>query len=94
MSPSEVIYSKAHKPSARIERWVLRLQPYDFTVEYLPEPKNIADTLSRLIQVQPNSKPDVTDQYSRFIAENTAPRAIPIQEIEKECATDQELTSV
>ena len=39
--PLEVIYSKAHKSSERIEGWVLRLQPYDFTVEYLPGPKSV-----------------------------------------------------
>ena len=28
----KVIYSRVSKPSARIERWVLRLQPYNYKV--------------------------------------------------------------
>ena len=58
--PLEVIYSKVqHKPSARIERWVLRLQNNDFTVVYLPGPENIADTLSRLIPVELDTSMDL-----------------------------------
>lgn len=34
--PLEVIYSRKSNPSARIERRVLRLQSYDFTVKYKP----------------------------------------------------------
>ena len=34
--PLEVIYSSKSQPSARMERWVLRLQPYEFTVMYRP----------------------------------------------------------
>ena len=46
--PLEVIYGKAKsKPSARIERWVLRLQPYKFKVVYKPGSENPADFLSR-----------------------------------------------
>ena len=91
--PLEVIYSKAHKPSARIERWVLRLQPYDFTVEYLPGTDNIADSLSCLVHGKAGFKPNVADHYIRFIAENAAPKATLIEEIE-ESAVDQELSAV
>lgn len=46
--PLEVIYSTNYRNSARIECWVLRLQPYRFKVQYIPGKQNIADPLSRL----------------------------------------------
>ena len=45
----ECIFSPKSKPCARIERWVLRLQPYKFKVRYISGSKNIADSLSRLL---------------------------------------------
>ena len=46
--PLEAIYAPNSKPCARIERWVLLLQPYEFKVIHLPGKNNIADPLSRL----------------------------------------------
>ena len=46
--PLEVIYSTNSRNSARIECWVLRLQPYSFKVQYVPGKQNIADPHSRL----------------------------------------------
>lgn len=44
--PLEVIFGRRSKPCARIERWVLRLQSYNFRVLYKPGKTNIADCLS------------------------------------------------
>ena len=43
--PLECIYSPKSKVCARIERWVLRMQPYKFKVRYIPSQKKIADAL-------------------------------------------------
>ena len=48
--PLEMINSPRSKPSARIERWVLRLEPYTYKVKHIPGPKNIANLLSRLFK--------------------------------------------
>jgi len=40
----ELIYGHRHsKPSARIERWVLRLRPYTFQIDYKPGEQNPED---------------------------------------------------
>ena len=47
----EAIFAPKSKPCARIERWVLRPQPYEFKVIHLPGKNDIADPLSRLLKI-------------------------------------------
>lgn len=44
----ELLFSKRSRPCARIERWVLRLQTFDYNIVHVSGDKNIADPLSRL----------------------------------------------
>eukprot|EP00794_Sanderia_malayensis_P000683 gene683-biopygen1108 len=90
--PLEMIYGNVRsKPSARIERWVLRLQPYDFKVQYRPGPSNHADFLSRHPSV--HSKGDqghIAEEYTNFIVEHSMPKTMTFSEIKE--ATDSDKT--
>ncbi|KAJ8411636.1 hypothetical protein AAFF_G00164440 [Aldrovandia affinis] len=91
--PLEVIYGPHSKPCARIERWVLRLQPYDFKVKHIPGKRNIADPLSRLLgeTAQREKHHHGSDEYVRFVAVSATPKALTTREVEEASATDPEL---
>ena len=92
--PLEVIYSSKSKPSARIERWVLRLQSYKFNVQYIPGNHNIADPLSRLTNVESLCVNSDAEEYIRHVAEKATPLAISIQEVERESEDDPEISQL
>lgn len=94
--PLQVIYGKRSKPSARIERWVLRLQSYHFTVEYKPGHQNLADSLSRLLpKVQSEKKTrNVAEEYICFIANSAVPNKMKLEEVEIESEKDTELSAL
>jgi hypothetical protein len=49
--PLEFIFSAKSKPCARVERWVLRMQSYNYVVRHIPGAKLIADPLSGLLNL-------------------------------------------
>ncbi|XP_014666499.1 PREDICTED: uncharacterized protein K02A2.6-like [Priapulus caudatus] len=95
--PLEVIFNNPKsKPCAIIERWRLRLQPYDFTVEYRPGTENTADYMSR----HPTSSAGtyrhskVAEEYLSFLMCHAVPKAMTVQEIAAETARDVILQEV
>ena len=81
--PLEVIYGNANsKPSARIERWVLRLQPYKFSVRYRNGKDNPADYMSRHPSVNTSGDQEsYTELYIQFITKHSIPKAMTRNEI-------------
>ncbi|MCG8113536.1 MAG: RNase H-like domain-containing protein, partial [Candidatus Thiodiazotropha taylori] len=94
--PLEFIYSPKSKPCARIERWVLRMQQYKYTVKWIPGSMNIADSLSRLLphSAKKTTQRDDDNEYIRFVAEEATPKAISTKEIERASDDDSELSSI
>ena len=91
--PLEHIYSRTSKPCARIERWVLRLQGFDFRVVYRPGNTNIADSLSRLNSVNQLDRREDYD-FVRAVVESCVPVALTPKGIEQASFEDAELRQV
>ena len=94
--PLEVIYGPRSKPCARIERWLLRMQPYKFKVKYEPGLSNIAYPLSRLVGNLKTSSSHSAEakEYVRCLAINATPCAMTTREVEEASAIDEELCAV
>ena len=95
-NPLECIFSPRSKPSARIERWVLRLQCHNYRVVCHPGKGNIADALSRLNQLQTNPKDPSSEKedFVRFVVKESTPVTLNPREVERESENDPELVSV
>ena len=67
--PLETLFSTTSKPTARIERWLLRIQAFRFKVVYRKGSTNLADCLSRLAaHVEDHEWHDDTEVFIRRIA--------------------------
>ena len=84
------------KPSARIERSLLELQQYRFTVEYRPGASNPANYASRHPVGDPESHSyDVeSEEHISFVARNATPKAVTLSEIESATAKNSMLQAV
>ena len=82
------------KPPARIERWILRLQPYSFRVIYKSGLTNEADYLSRHpigVTKKESSEECIAEEYISYIVEHTIPKSMTLKEIQQEAKKDREL---
>ena len=89
----ETLYSAKSKQSARIQRWALRLQQYNYTVKYRPGTGNPADFLSR---APTSNSPDqsVAEEYVNLVAKMAIPITIQLSEIQEATMKDKELQLV
>ena len=92
--PLQLIYNNPQsRPPARIEKWFLRLQQYDFQVIYKKGSDNPADFLSR--HPQPKvPKPSIAEEYMNFVTVHAAEAAIPLTVIREHTSKDSNLIAV
>ena len=92
--PLLTLYGRTGNPSARILRWALRMQPYDFTVNYIKGSTNPADYLSRHPSEQAPIGRGMAEEFVNYIIENAIPMGISIQEMMKKSLEDTEIQEV
>ena len=94
--PVEMIFNnKKSQPPARIERWNLRLQEYNFTTIYTKGFENPSDFLSRHPSTEMSSKEETTaEQYVNFLATHATPNAMSLIEIKQATKNDPTLQNL
>jgi hypothetical protein len=93
--PLELIYANPlSKPPARIERWILRLQQYDFKVVYKVGKDNPADFLSRHPLPGNAKESNIADEYVNFVTVAAVPRALTLSDISKATHEDKDLCTL
>ena len=88
-------YGPNGSPPARVLRFALRLQPYNYTIKHIDGHSNVADYLSR----QPIGDEDIcyhtaTEDFVRSTVLAAVPPALTAKEVEQASRTDLELTHV
>lgn len=79
------IFGPKSRSCSRIERWVLRLQAFDYEVVYRKGKSNIADPLSRLSQRTDEPFDEDSDAYINAILTSAA---VDIEEVRQESKKD------
>ena len=98
--PLEIIFNNPKsKPPARILRWQLRLQNYNFKVVYKSGKSNISDCLSRHPNkhqlISDNSKQqDIAECYLNYLSDGNVPKSMTLEEISLSTSKDSELQTV
>lgn len=93
--PLEFMFNPKSRPCARIERWVLRVQSFDFKILHRPGSQNIADCLSRLVKVGGELPIDESCECSlSLVLENSRPVAFSLELIREESSKDMDLVKV
>lgn len=94
--PLEMLFGPKSRPNARLERWIMRIQPFEYNIRHIPGCLNIADPFSRLLQRTPGTRACYknTDHAVLRVAEAAVPKRFELESIRNASATDAEITAV
>ena len=84
---------KSQKPAtARIDRWRLRMMPYNFNLKYRPgkDENNPADFISRHPDIQPK-RDNAGEAYVRYVTKNVIPKSMTLEEVQAETNKDPKM---
>ena len=85
-----IFANPASRANPRIERWTLRLQPYEATVSYIKGKTNPADYLSRHpVKLSQSSQEELeAEEYVNYLVDRTIPKKLTKEEVLEETRND------
>jgi transposase InsO family protein len=90
--PLEFLFTPGSKPCARIERWILRLQSFHYTVKFKPGKTNVADPLSRLVVQKMTREFDKdTEEYVFHVITAVNSKVFSLEEFKEHTLSDNQL---
>ena len=90
-----VLSAKSKLPSARIERWLLYLQQFQYTLTHIPGKANAADVLSRLpVGSTRNEDTQEIEDFTYSVASAAVPATLVLKQVETATANDPTLQRV
>ena len=90
-----VLSPKSKPPSARIEKWLLYLHQFSYTLKHIAGKKNYADVLSRLpVRAEDNHSTTETEEFAHSIVSEAIPAAMTQRDIERESKGDETLQMI
>lgn len=94
--PLVFMFQPRAKPCARIERWILRLQAFRYTVQYRKGSLNRADTLSRIAatDIDPVPFDEDAEHFVLRIIDEDATKAVTEKEIQEANTNDKEFNDI
>ena len=90
------IFKNHRQTSPRIERWKLRLMPYDCQLIYQPgrDAENPADYMSRHPSSMVPGEQNLAEDYVNYVCTKAVPKAMTLEEIKQETKHDAEMQAV
>ena len=77
--PLEILLSASSNPPPRIQRWLLRMQGYNYTIKYIKGTQNAADYLSSYaLPNKPTDIENITEAFINNIIQDAIPKAVNI----------------
>ena len=92
--PLESLLSAKSSPPPRIQRWILRLQAYNYSIKYIAGSKNAADCLSRNAQISTIHPTHVEENYIHMIVNDAIPKTYSKSDISNATNKDDILSEV
>ena len=92
--PLEKLLSSRGSPTPRLQRWLLKMQPYKYTIQYEPGHTNASYVLSRSPLPATDQLSNDTEHFVNSLVYDAIPKAVTIEEIQATSRNDELLRQV